>query len=53
MIYYFFTFMLIVASVTGKIYFQENFNDAGWKDRWTVSSDWKSKVIFSSSILDL
>jgi len=33
-----------LACVSGKTYFKEDFNDAGWKDRWTVSSEWKSKT---------
>jgi len=33
-----------VASVWGKVYFQEDFNDKDWKSRWVVPSDWKSKV---------
>jgi len=32
-----------VAPVSAEIYFKEQFNDDAWKDRWTVSSDWKSK----------
>jgi len=28
---------LVVSSASGKVYFKENFNDAGWKSRWTVS----------------
>lgn len=43
MIYQFAVFLIFIASVSSKIYFKEDFNDAGWKDRWTVSSDWKSK----------
>jgi calreticulin len=40
--------LLAAAALTGstanaEIYFKEQFNDDGWKDRWTVSSDWKSK----------
>jgi len=36
---------LIVAfvSVSGKIYFKEDFNSANWESRWTVPSEWKSK----------
>jgi len=33
-----------VASVWGKVYFQEDFNDKDWKSRWVVPSDWKPKV---------
>lgn len=28
---------------SAKIYFQENFNDAKWKSRWTVPTGWKSE----------
>lgn len=38
-----FLFLLIASLVYGKIYFKEEFNDAGWKDRWTVPSKWKPK----------
>jgi len=30
-------FLVVVASVSGKIYFKEDFNDAGWSSRWTKS----------------
>lgn len=30
------------ASVDAKVYFQEDFNDAAWKSRWTVPTEWKS-----------
>jgi len=30
------------GSVNGEIFMKEQFNDDSWKDRWTVSSDWKS-----------
>jgi len=33
----------IAALVSGKIYFKEDFNDGGWKDRWVVPSKWKAK----------
>ncbi|KAL7529750.1 hypothetical protein ACHAXR_003139 [Thalassiosira sp. AJA248-18] len=33
----------LVAPATADIYFKEQFNDDAWKDRWTISSDWKSK----------
>jgi len=42
-------FSLIAATAafawpaSAEIYFKEQFNDEGWKDRWTVSSEWKSK----------
>lgn len=43
MIYAATVFVTLLALSSAKIYFQEDFNDAGWKDRWTVSSEWKSK----------
>jgi calreticulin len=43
MIYALGIFYVLIATVAGKVYFKENFNDAAWKDRWTVSSDWKPK----------
>lgn len=42
MIYAIATFIGLVAAVNGKIYFQENFNDASWEKRWTVPSEWKA-----------
>ncbi len=40
-----FAVFLILAvfamTVSRKIYFKADFNDAAWKSRWTVSSDWK------------
>jgi len=36
-------FIVIIASVSGKIYFKEDFNDKAWEKRWIVSSEWKSK----------
>lgn len=36
--------LAFIAVVSGKIYFQEDFNDAGWEKRWVVPSDWKPKV---------
>lgn len=44
MIYALAVFYVLIATVYGKVYFKENFNDAAWTDRWVVSSDWKSKV---------
>jgi len=41
MIYSILTFISICAVASGKIYFQENFNDAAWEKRWTVPTDWK------------
>jgi hypothetical protein len=32
------------ASVSGKVYFQEDFNDADWEKRWTVPTAWKDEV---------
>lgn len=37
------TFLALTAMVSGKVYFQESFNDKGWQDRWTVSTEWKPK----------
>ena len=31
------------ASVSGKVYFQEDFNDADWEKRWTVPTAWKDE----------
>ncbi|KAL9188346.1 hypothetical protein ACHAXT_006724 [Thalassiosira profunda] len=31
----------VISSASAEVYFKEQFDD-GWKDRWTVSSDWKS-----------
>jgi calreticulin len=36
------TALASISSVSADIYLQEQFNDEGWKDRWTVSSEWKS-----------
>lgn len=44
MIYCIVTLIAIIATVNGKIYFQENFNDAAWEKRWVVPSDWKPEV---------
>lgn len=33
---------LLAGTADAKVYFQEDFNDAAWKSRWTVPSDWKS-----------
>jgi len=32
----------LAAQASAEVYFKEQFNDDGWKERWTVSSDWKS-----------
>lgn len=37
------TLATILSSVSTKIYFSENFNDANWKNRWVQSTEWKSK----------
>jgi hypothetical protein len=45
MIYQIFTAIVGFASLASStIYFQEDFNDAKWTDRWVVPSKWKSKV---------
>jgi hypothetical protein len=44
MIYSILTFIAICAVSSGKIYFQENFNDAAWEKRWTVPTEWKPEV---------
>ena len=31
----------LASAVSGKIYFQEDFNDDAWSDRWTVPTEWK------------
>jgi calreticulin len=36
-------FLTAIASVSAEIYIKEDFNDAGWSDRWTVPSKWKPK----------
>lgn len=33
----------LASVVSAKVYFQEDFNDASWSDRWTVSTEWKSE----------
>jgi calreticulin len=33
----------LVAPCAAEIYLKEQFNDDAWTDRWTISSDWKSK----------
>lgn len=39
-----FALLALTASVvTGKVYFQEDFNSADWQKRWTVPTEWKSK----------
>jgi len=46
MIYALAVLYVLIATVSGKVYFKEDFNDAGWKDRWAVSSDWRPAVSF-------
>ncbi len=41
---YVFFYLFSLAIVSGKFYFKEDFNDAGWESRWTKSVDWKPKV---------
>lgn len=36
-------FLAFTASVSGKVYFKEDFNSKSWSSRWTVPSDWKPK----------
>jgi len=43
MIYKTALFLSLLAAASAKTYFQEDFNDAKWSDRWTVPSDWKPK----------
>jgi len=33
----------VLSLTSAKVYFKEDFNDAGWKSRWTVSTEWKPK----------
>jgi len=33
----------LAAPAAAEVYIKEQFNDDGWKDRWTVPSDWKPK----------
>lgn len=41
MIYKIAVFFAILATVFGKIYFLEDFNNANWKTKWVKSVDWK------------
>lgn len=36
-----FLLLVLAVSVSGKIYFQEDFNDASWEKRWVSSTSWK------------
>jgi len=38
----------LLSAVSGKIYFQENFNDKNWDSRWVKSTDWKPKTEMGS-----
>ncbi|KAL7563163.1 hypothetical protein ACA910_014442 [Epithemia clementina (nom. ined.)] len=38
------TILALLQSVSAEIYFKEQFNDEGWKKRWTESSKWKPKA---------
>lgn len=33
----------LASVVSGKVYFQEDFNDDAWSSRWTVPSGWKAE----------
>ena len=33
--------LALVGGADAKVYFQEDFNDQGWKSRWVVPSSWK------------
>merc|ERR1711966_286319 len=33
----------LAIPAAAEVYFKEQFNDDGWTDRWTVSSEWKKK----------
>jgi hypothetical protein len=35
---------LLSTTASGKIYFKEDFNDAGWESRWVKSTEWKPEV---------
>eukprot|EP00595_Chromulina_sp_UTEXLB2642_P003741 CAMPEP_0196765496 /NCGR_PEP_ID=MMETSP1095-20130614/9454_1 /TAXON_ID=96789 ORGANISM="Chromulina nebulosa, Strain UTEXLB2642" /NCGR_SAMPLE_ID=MMETSP1095 /ASSEMBLY_ACC=CAM_ASM_000446 /LENGTH=395 /DNA_ID=CAMNT_0042123641 /DNA_START=80 /DNA_END=1267 /DNA_ORIENTATION=- len=35
---------LLSVSITAKFYLKEDFNDDGWKKRWTVPTDWRPKA---------
>lgn len=39
--------LALTASVSGKIYFKEDFNSKTWDSKWTVPSDWKPKVRYA------
>jgi hypothetical protein len=35
---------------SAKTYFKEDFNDAAWKSRWTVPTEWKAEVTRINSL---
>jgi len=35
--------LAILATISAKILFKEDFNDAGWKNRWVVPTKWRSQ----------
>lgn len=37
------TALTFAGLTSAKIYFKEDFNDAGWKSRWTIPTAWKSE----------
>jgi len=39
----FVTALATFSLASGKIYFKEDFSDAGWEKRWTASTEWKPK----------
>ena len=47
------TALSFVGLSSAKVYFKEDFNDAGWKSRWTVPTGWKSEVNSYISFLSL
>jgi len=51
MIYKTALFLSLIAASSAKTFFQEDFNDAKWADRWTVPSDWKPKVSIGLHII--
>jgi hypothetical protein len=40
----FVTALATFSLASAKIYFKEDFSDAGWEKRWTASTEWKPKV---------
>lgn len=41
MLFAFAVLLAVFATVSSKVYFQEDFNDEKWSSRWVVPSDWK------------